>query len=304
MSNKLGRSELFGIIKNLFLVVLGTVILAFGTAVFILPFNLVVGGVSGIALVLDALLPYEFITVDLIITVLTWVLFFIGLIVLGKDFAMKTLISTIVYPPALSAFLHLVEPNFLGGFFDLTASSYSELSIMLAAVVGGVCIGVGCAVTFIGGGSTGGVDIIAFSLCRVFKRLKSSYAIFFIDATPVVLGMFIIGDLVLSLLGILSALISAVMVDKVFLGMSRAYVAHIVTDKYEEINRGVIEVLERTTTIIDAVGGYSGDGKKMVMVSFTMAQYNNLMDIIKKNDKYAFVTISQAHEINGEGWTR
>lgn len=304
MSNKLGRSELFGIIKNLFLVVLGTVILAFGTAVFILPFNLVVGGVSGIALVLDALLPYEFITVDLIITVLTWVLFFIGLIVLGKDFAMKTLISTIVYPPALSAFLHLVEPNFLGGFFDLTASSYSELSIMLAAVVGGVCIGVGCAVTFIGGGSTGGVDIIAFSLCRVFKRLKSSYAIFFIDATPVVLGMFIIGDLVLSLLGILSALISAVMVDKVFLGMSRAYVAHIVTDKYEEINRGVIEVLERTTTIIDAVGGYSGDGKKMVMVSFTMAQYNSLMDIIKKNDKYAFVTISQAHEINGEGWTR
>ncbi len=304
MSNKLGRSELFGIIKNLFLVVLGTVILAFGTAVFILPFNLVVGGVSGIALVLDALLPYEFITVDLIITVLTWVLFFIGLIVLGKDFAMKTLISTIVYPPALSAFLHLVDPNFLGGFFDLTASSYSELSIMLAAVVGGVCIGVGCAVTFIGGGSTGGVDIIAFSLCRVFKRLKSSYAIFFIDATPVVLGMFIIGDLVLSLLGILSALISAVMVDKVFLGMSRAYVAHIVTDKYEEINRGVIEVLERTTTIIDAVGGYSGDGKKMVMVSFTMAQYNSLMDIIKKNDKYAFVTISQAHEINGEGWTR
>ncbi|MBR6603110.1 MAG: YitT family protein [Clostridia bacterium] len=304
MLNKLGRSELFGIIKNLFLVVLGTVILAFGTAVFILPFNLVVGGVSGIALVLDALLPYEFITVDLIITVLTWVLFFIGLIVLGKDFAMKTLISTIVYPPALSAFLHLVEPNFLGGFFDLTASSYSELSIMLAAVVGGVCIGVGCAVTFIGGGSTGGVDIIAFSLCRVFKRLKSSYAIFFIDATPVVLGMFIIGDLVLSLLGILSALISAVMVDKVFLGMSRAYVAHIVTDKYEEINRGVIEVLERTTTIIDAVGGYSGDGKKMVMVSFTMAQYNSLMDIIKKNDKYAFVTISQAHEINGEGWTR
>ncbi|MBR3966723.1 MAG: YitT family protein [Clostridia bacterium] len=304
MLNKLGRSELFGIIKNLFLVILGTVILAFGTAVFILPFNLVVGGVSGIALVLDALLPYEFITVDLIITVLTWVLFFIGLIVLGKDFAMKTLISTIVYPPALSAFLHLVEPNFLGGFFDLTASSYSELSIMLAAVVGGVCIGVGCAVTFIGGGSTGGVDIIAFSLCRVFKRLKSSYAIFFIDATPVVLGMFIIGDLVLSLLGILSALISAVMVDKVFLGMSRAYVAHIVTDKYEEINRGVIEVLERTTTIIDAVGGYSGDGKKMVMVSFTMAQYNSLMDIIKKNDKYAFVTISQAHEINGEGWTR
>ncbi len=304
MSNKLGRAELLGIIKKLFLVILGTVILAFGTAVFILPFNLVVGGVSGIALILDALLPYEFITVDLIITVITWFLFFVGLIVLGKDFAMKTLISTIVYPLMLSVFLHMASPNFLGGFFDLTSSAYSELSLMLAAIAGGVCVGTGCAITFIGGGSTGGVDIIAFSICRIFKRLKSSYAIFAIDAATVLLGMFVIGDLVLSLLGILSVLISAVMVDKVFLGMSRAYVAHIITDKYEEINRGVINVLGRTTTIIDAVGGYSGNGKKMVMISFTMAQYNSLLDIIKKNDKYAFVTISQAHEINGEGWTR
>ncbi len=304
MSNKLGRTEFFGIIKNLFLVILGTVILALGTAVFILPFNLVVGGVSGIALILDALLPYEFITVDLIITVITWLLFFIGLIVLGKNFAMKTLISTIVYPPMLSIFLHLATPDFLGGFFNLTSSAYSELSIMLAAVAGGVCVGTGCAVTFIGGGSTGGVDIVAFSLCKIFKRLKSSYAIFAIDTITVILGMFIIGDLVLSLLGILSVLISAVMIDKVFLGMSRAYVAHIITEKYEDINESVINMLGRTTTIIDAVGGYSGNGKKMVMVSFTLAQYNSLMDIIKKNDKYAFVTISQAHEINGEGWTR
>ncbi len=304
MSKKLGRIELFGIIKKLFLIVFGTVILAFGTAVFILPFNLVVGGVSGIALILDAALPYEFITVDLIITMITWLLFFVGLIVLGKDFAMKTLISTIVYPIMLSVFLRVVSPDFLGGFFDLASSSYSEISLMLAAIAGGACVGTGCAVTFIGGGSTGGVDIIAFSLCRIFKRLKSSYAIFAIDAATVLLGMFVIGDLVLSLLGILSVLISAVMVDKVFLGMSRAYVAHIITNKYEEINRGVIDVLGRTTTIIDAIGGYSGDGKKMVMVSFTMAQYNSLLDVIKKNDKYAFVTISQAHEINGEGWTR
>lgn len=304
MSSKLGKTDLLSIIKKLLLVIAGTVILAFGTAVFILPFNLVVGGVSGIALILDAILPYEFITVDLIITVITWLLFFIGLIVLGKDFAMKTLISTIVYPIMLSVFLHMVSPDFMGGFFDLASSSYSEISLMLAAIAGGVCVGTGCAVTFIGGGSTGGVDIIAFSLCKIFKRLKSSWAIFAIDGFTVLMGMFVIGDLVRSLLGILSVLISAVMVDKVFIGMSKAYVAHIITNKYEEINRDVIDVMERTTTIIDAVGGYSGDGKKMVMVSFTMVQYNTLLDIIKKNDKNAFVTISQAHEINGEGWTR
>lgn len=304
MRGNLGRADILGIMKNFFLVVLGTVILAFGTAVFILPFDLVVGGVSGIALIIDRLIPYELVTVELIITVLTWLLFFAGLIILGKNFALKTLISTVVYPPALSLFLNITSPSFMGGFFRLTASEYSELSIMLAAIAGGVFVGAGCAVTFLGGGSTGGVDIIALSLCKIFKRLKSSYAIFAIDALTVILGMFVIGDLVLSLLGILSVLISAVMIDKVFLGMSRAFVAHIVTDKYEGINASIIEHLGRTTTIVDAVGGYSGNGKKLLMVSFTMAQYNELMDIIKRKDKNAFVTISAVHEINGEGWTR
>lgn len=304
MRGSLGRSDILGILKNLFLVVLGTVILAFGTAVFILPFDLVVGGVSGIALIIDRLIPYEFVTPELIITVLTWFLFFCGLIILGKAFALKTLISTVVYPPVLSLFLNMTSPSFMGGFFSLTASEYSEISIMLAAIAGGVFIGTGCALTFLGGGSTGGIDIIALSLCKIFKRLKNSYAIFAIDALIVILGMFVIGDLVLSLLGILSVLISAVMIDKVFLGMSRAFVAHIVTDKYEGINASIIEHLGRTTTIIDAVGGYSGNGKKLLMVSFTMAQYNELMNIIKRKDKYAFVTISAVHEINGEGWTR
>ncbi|MBQ8207759.1 MAG: YitT family protein [Clostridia bacterium] len=304
MKKKIGKAEILRITKNLVLVILGTVTLAFGTAIFILPFNLVVGGVSGMALIIDMLLPFEFITVDLIITILTWLLFFVGLIVLGKDFAMKTLISTIIYPAALSLFIRLSDPRFMNGFFDLASSEYSEISIMLAAAAGGAFIGTGCAVTFLGGGSTGGVDIIAFSVCKVFKRLKSSLVIFIIDGSIVLLGMFIIGDIVLSLLGILSALVSAVMVDRVFLGMSRAFVAHIVTDKYEIINSAVIERLERTTTIIDAVGGYSGAGKKMVMVSFTMAQYGDLMDIINKNDKNAFVTVYHAHEINGEGWTR
>lgn len=301
---KANRSDILVTAKNIALVVAGTLILSFGTSIFLLPFNLVTGGVSGIALIIGNLISVDFLTLDLIVTILTWLLFFMGLIVLGKAFAAKTLISTIVYPIGVSIFLKLASPDVLGGFFYLQSHQHPELALILASVTSGICVGVGCALSFLGGGSTGGVDVIAFVICKMFKRLKSSVVMFLIDATTVLLGMFVIGDLVLTLLGILSAFIAALMIEKVFLGGAKAYIAQIVTDKYNEINRAIIEKLERTSTIFDVTGGYSKQGKKLVMVSFTMRQYAELMNIINKTDKYAFITIHKAHEINGEGWTR
>ena len=241
---KFTKKEAWNHTRNILLVVVGTLILAFGTSVFLLPFNLVAGGMSGLAIVIDALIPAEFITVDLIIAVLTWSLFFLGFLIFGKGFAAKTLISAIVYPIGTSFFLKLTDPTVLGGVFCLQASEYTELPLIIAATVGGVLVGAGCAVTFLSGGSTGGTDIIAFVLCKIFKRLKSSTAIFLIDVTIVLLGVFLTQDLILSLLGIVSAMITAIVIDKIFLGGASAFVAQIVTENAEEINRGVIEQLD------------------------------------------------------------
>lgn len=301
---KLERKEISKWIYNILLTVLGTLLLAFGTAVFILPFDLVTGGVSGIAIVIDAILPFEAVTVELMVTVLTWGLFIAGFFILGKGFALKTLISSVVYPVGVALFGRLVSPDVLNGFFCLTTSEYGDTVILMASVFGGVCVGAGCAVTFLGGGSTGGVDIIAFSICKLFPRAKSSVVIFIIDAAVIAGGMFVIGDLVLSLLGILSAFISAVVVDKVFLGGTRSFVAQVVTDRSQEITAEIIERIERTTTVIEAVGGYSGKEKQLVLISFTMNQYAEVMSIINRHDSRAFVTIHSAHEISGEGWTR
>ena len=98
---KLSRQEILQIIKNVLLTIVGTIVLAFGVAVFIVPFELITGGVSGLALIFEAVVPLE-ISIDLYVTILTWALFLLGLFILGRDFALKTLISTIVYPIALS----------------------------------------------------------------------------------------------------------------------------------------------------------------------------------------------------------
>ncbi len=302
MKIKFTKAELLLQLKNLLLVILGTLVLSFGCAVFVVPFNLVTGGVTGLSIVIDHLIG-GLIPIDVTIAILTWAMFFLGLIFLGKDFALKTLVSAIVYPTAISLFMRLVSPDVMGGFLHLSSSAHADIALIIGSLFGGLCIGTGCAITFLGGGSTGGVDIIAFILCKMFKKWKSSVVIFAIDAVTVLLGMFVIKDFIITLLGIISASVGAIVIDKIFIGRSQAFTAQIVSDKYEEINLAIRNEVRRTTTMIPAKGGYSGEHKTVLMVTFTMRQYAYLMNVIKRIDKTAFVSISRAHEINGEGFT-
>lgn len=296
------RAEILLQLKNILLIVLGTLVLAFGCAVFVVPFDLVTGGVTGLSIIIDNIIQSA-IPIDVVIAVITWGLFLMGLLFLGWDFSVKTLASTIIYPVAISMFMHLVSPDVLGGIFYLPGSVHADIALIISALFGGLCVGTGCALTFLGGGSTGGMDILAFILCKYFKKWKSSTVIFIIDATTVVLGLFTIGDLILTLLGIIAAWIGAMVIDRIFIGRGQAFTAQIVSDKYEEINLAIREEVRRTTTMFVATGGYSGQPKTVLSVTFTMRQYADLMNVIKRIDKTAFVSITRAHEINGEGWT-
>ncbi len=309
---KLNRAELLLQCKNFALVFIGTLVLGFGCAIFVAPFKLVTGGVTGLSIVIQNIFDIEVVNlpllgemkfIDIIIFMITWGLFFFGLIFLGKDFALKTLLSTIFYPLSFSLFGLLISPNVLGGFFDIASRpEYASISLIIATLFGGLCIGTGCALTFLGGGSTGGMDILAFMVCKVMKHWKSSTVIFAIDAIIVLMGMFE-GNLVVTLMGIVSAWLAATVIDKIFIGNGQAYTAQIVSDKYEEINLAIRNDIRRTTTMFFATGGYSGQPKTVLSVTFTMRQYADLMTLIKRIDPTAFVSITRAHEINGEGFT-
>lgn len=277
-------------------------ILSFATAVFILPFDLVIGGMSGLAIAIDRLCPWECISKDLLITLLCWGLYLLGFLLLGKRFAAKTLVSALLYPLGVSLFSHLATADFMGGFFHLPQGEHPQVAMLLSALFGGLLIGVGCALTFLGGGSSGGTDIIAFSLCKYFKKWRSSYALFGVDAAIILFGMVALNDLTRSLLGILSAFLCALAVDRLFLGGNRALMAQIISNQYERINQAIIAHLHRTTTLLPAKGGYSGADKTMLQVCFSMRQYALLMMIIEQCDPDAFVIVFKAREINGEGW--
>ena len=198
------------------MIIAGTSVIAFGSAVFTVPFDLITGGLSSIAILINQAISFDG-SIELYVAILTWMFFFLGLILLGKDFAIKTLISALVYPVMFSAAYYLVESNALNGFFNLKSyTEYQGVSILLAALFGGAFTGAGCAICFRGGGSTGGIDVIALSICKRYENVKSSTVIFIIDATLITLGIFVLGDLVKSLLGIASALVFAVVLGKLF----------------------------------------------------------------------------------------
>lgn len=298
------KEKIFGNIRKISLIISGTAILAFGNIVFMLPFDIVSGGIFGLSIVLEKIISISFLTTESIVTILTWLSFFLGYFILGKSFTLKTLISTIAYPVFISLFSVLTSEDFLSGYFFLNKEGYEQIGVLIASVAGGVFVGIGCALTFLGGGSTGGTDILAFAFCKYSRKFKTSEIIFIIDAAIVILGMFIIKDFIVSLLGILSAFICVIVIDKIFGGNSRAFTAQIISDNYEDINSEIIKKLGRTTTIIYAKGGFTSKERKIIIFSFTISEYADVINIVNSADKNAFITINRAHEINGNGWPK
>ena len=290
-------------LRNLGAVILGTALIAVGTAVFLLPFDLVSGGLGGIAIVVVNAFPGAEISADTVVTVLSWGFFALGLLSLGRGFAVKTLLSTLLYPVFFSLARLLSSPSILAGFFYLQGSEHGQIAIVIAAMLGGALIGVGCALAILGGGSSGGVDILAVLISKLWPRIKSSTAIFIMDALVVVAGVFVIGDPVISMLGVSSAAVSAFAMDKVLLGGEKGLVAEIITSSPDDITKEIINKLERTATLSKVTGGYSGENKTKVSVSFTIRQYGELLAIVSRFDPAAFVTVYRAYSVRGEGWT-
>lgn len=293
---------------HVLLIIVGTLFLTFGTVAFLTPYNIVTGGISGIAIAVQNAIfgNGENVKniVDIVAVSLNIVLFVIGFFFLGKKFSIQTFLSVIIYTASFPLFirvLHVDQWFNLESGFD-SASLDPRFTILLAALCGNSFVGIGVALTFLGGGSTGGVDVLALIANKYFK-VKTSVATFFIDASIIIIGFIISKDFVTAIIGVMGAFVSALLIDKIFVGTSESFIATIISDRYEEINQFVIHELDRSTTMINAIGGYSKGDKKMIRVVFGKKEYTQFIDFIRKIDPNAFISIAKAHEIRGEGFT-
>lgn len=294
------------------LVVLGTVLVAFGSVGFHVPLDINAGGLSGIGIIVRYFVPesVKVLTYNLVVTIASIILWLMGLIFIGKDFAFKTLVATIVFPGATWLFTTCPGVsdlmNGLGELLKTTGNGPTAGNYLLAGVFGGVFVGVGVAVTFVGGGSTGGVDVLTF-IMEKFLKIKQSIASFIVDGTIVVTGLAVLlpmeHDFLLPCLsGIISAFVTAAFIEFIYIGSQTSYQVDIISEKWEEISRYAQDVLGRGATIIHAKGGYKGDERIILRIVFDKRQYNLLRSEISKIDPKAFVTFTRTNAVFGEGF--
>lgn len=273
------------------LIILGNFILAIGVTCFILPNNVLTGGLAGIAVAIGPLIEME---ETLLINGLTIILFIIGTFILGKRFAMKTVLSTIVYPFMISFLSWLIEAN--GWVDSFIMDKY------LATIYGGALIGFGVGLVFKTGASTGGMDIPPLIMNK-YTHISLPVLVTITDALTVLLGLSIHG-LQAALTGILSVWVSSFMIEKAMLiGGHDAMNVMIISSHYEEIKTKVHDLLERGTTIIEAMGGYSNQKKPVLMVVVSKKQLPHLQRMIAHEDPEAFVIVTNTHEVQGLGFS-
>ncbi len=315
------KRQVLHTIFKIFLVLLGTFILAFGTGVFLVPFNIITGGVSGISILLGRL---NILSVDIWSYIICWSLFIVGFFVLGLKFSLSTLISTIFYPIFLTillriglgeACLSLLCPKngivYINGNLSVLPTTIQSLgtgNLLIISLFGGIFVGLGCGITFIGEGSTGGLDILCF-IFKKFFNFSVSVTSFILDASVILIG--IIVDIVnggtsttfmASLIGIIGAFSCAMAIQYIYNGLESSYVCDIITSKPDEVNDYVQKELERTTTYFKIVGGYSKEEKTMIRLVFSKREYTTIKDALSKIDPEAFITFTKAKLVTGEGF--
>lgn len=295
-SNLLSRNKK-ELIKNYTFIVIGSILLAIGTGVFLLPSLLNTGGLMGIGLITKFLFNFD---PDIVVLVLTWTFFFISLLFLGWRFTVKSLISSFIYPLALIAIMRI---PLISNAVTATFENADTATVLIAGIFGGVFSGIGVALTFLGGGSTGGVDIIVVILNKYLK-VKHSTLVLIMDALIIGGGLLATGNLILSLIGIISAFVFAFMIEFVFLGQSHVFTAYIISPtKHKEINDWIQEKTGRGATLIPVFGGYKKDPYNLIMVNFDRRELVVFNAGIALIDPRAFVTIQQSKAVLGEGFS-
>ncbi len=274
------------------IIIFGSTLMAFSNVFFFAPLNIVSGGTAGVAIVLLGLFQ---IPIDLTVFVMVWGLLILGYFLLGKRFTINTILASVVYPLAVFIFLRFFPDNVIG------FNPEEETHKLLASLFGGALAGIGVGMTFLVGGSTGGVDVIILSMKKYFD-IKSSIGALIIDGAVIILGMVFVGVLS-GLYGIIAAIASAALIEFLFIGSSSTYQATIISKKYEAINEFILKKMERGSTLIKATGSYTKTEMQMIQVAFDRKDFARLRNKIAEIDPKAFAIFTKIQSINGEGFS-
>lgn len=312
------------LLKNNLYIIMGAIVYSIGASFFTVPMNVISGGLASISIILEAQLGG--LSVDTYILILNWIVFALSLFVLGIKYSLKTLVFTL-FNPLFIMFFTFVAKNAclnIGGeaiyIFDITklrdividadmglqlsAESLEPIAYFLSACLGGAIMGCGIGLTLIGGGSSGGTDIINVSAHK-YLHVKVGTSSLCCDVIIMTAGFFFSNDcnFLATLVGVCGSVLCSVMIDIVFSSKDRSYMALIVSSRWVELNDAINQTVGRGTTLIKGQGGYSRLDTMVVEVCFDRRDYTLLERTVHRIDPQAFMTVMKAQEIVGYGFS-
>lgn len=266
----------------------GLLIMATGLYFFLVPADLAVGGVTGLAMVLQFF--FKGINIGVLMLVFNILLFGLAFIVIGRAFGGKTIYCSILLSGIMGAFEWLLP---------LKGPLIEDLLINL--IFGIMIQGIGMAIIFYENASTGGTDIVA-KIVHAFTKIPIGKALFLSDALITLAAGCIFG-IKLGLYAFLGILINGLLIDRVIENFDQKVQVLIVSDAHESINQYINEDLVRGTTVFLGLGGYSKAHKNVINVVLSKKEYTQLKNFVSQCDSKAFITTNRVHEVIGEGFS-
>ena len=249
------------------------------------PNHLSVGGFTGVAQIINFFIPQ--IPIGVAIIVLNLPLFLLSWTKVGRHWLYATLYATLVS----------------SGMIDLLAGVYTfrPMEPMLAAVYGGVIVGLGCGLMLRYSATTGGTELAARLLKLKLPGLSIGTLCLTIDAIVVVSYAAVFRDLTQALYAMVALFLISKSIDRVVYGGNGAKMAYIISEHYEDITAKLLE-LDRGVTLLEGRGGFSGRQKNVILCAFSRSQIVSIKSIVKEIDPTAFIIMCDAYEILGEGF--
>jgi uncharacterized membrane-anchored protein YitT (DUF2179 family) len=268
--------------KEYLLLIIGTWIVAVSFTLFLAPNQIASGGVQGISILIDQLMGIAPAYTQWSLNI---PLLLIGIWVLGNRFGIKTAFTTVLIP-----------------LFVLMTDEWTPLTNepLLAAIFGGLGVGAGVGMVFRGRGSTGGLDVAAQILAKS-SGLNYATSVAILDGFVIVAAGFIFGA-EQGLYALISLFVATKAIDRVQLGFATAKVAYIITGNIEQIAQAVLYELDRGLTRLAARGGYTGEERIILMVVLSQFEVSRLKVLVASVDPRAFIVITEATEVLGEGF--
>ncbi|CAM2076796.1 MULTISPECIES: YitT family protein [Clostridia] len=273
-------------IKEYLLTTIGTALTAIALEYFFFPSDIAAGGVSGIGLVINKLLGLD---TSIVVLVLNISLFILAFLVLGKSFGAKSIYATIM----LSVFMWIIERFFTPGV--LTENMF------LASFFGSIILGMGAAIVFHQGASTGGTSIIA-SIISKFTPIGIGISVLLTDSFVCILAISVFG-VDKGLFGFFSVILIGLVIDKFIDGFNTCKQVFIITSKEKAIVNHIIKKIDRGCTVLNGHGGYTGSDVKIIYTVLNSNEFIALKKDVKEIDPDAFVTVNESTEVLGKGFT-